>query len=75
MTFGDMVRKKENIIVKASDLEAEVANDPCQSSENSSLDGFEPSTATLIEIRGSMEIRQLQVLHPKHQQWKLVHHH
>ena len=32
MTFGDMVRKKENINVKASDLEAEVANDPCQSS-------------------------------------------
>ena len=30
MTFGDMVRK--NIIVKASDLEAEVAKDPCQSS-------------------------------------------
>ena len=53
MSFGDIVRK--NIIVKASDLEAEVANDPCQSSENNSLDDFEPSTATLIEIRGSME--------------------
>ena len=53
MTFGDMVRK--NIIVKASDLEAKVANDPCQSFANSSLDGFEHSTATLIEIRGSME--------------------
>ena len=48
MTFGDMVRKKENIIVKASDLEAEVANDSCQSYENN-------STETLIEVRGSME--------------------
>ena len=55
MTFGDMVRKKENINVKASDLESEVANDPCRSSANSSLDGFEPSTSTLIELRGIME--------------------
>ena len=47
--------KREAVIVKPSELEAEVTNDPCQSSANIPLDGFEPQTATLIEITGSIE--------------------
>ena len=43
MTFGDMTRKKEDIVVDASDLEAEAANDSCQRYANSPLESFESS--------------------------------
>ena len=43
MTFGDMTRKKEDIVVDASDLEAEAANDSCQRYANSPLESVESS--------------------------------
>ena len=43
LTFGDMTRKKEDIVVDASDLEAEAANDSCQRYANSPLESVESS--------------------------------
>ena len=55
MTFRDITRKKEDIVVDVSDLEAEAANDSCQRYANSPLESVESQTSTSMETTDSME--------------------